>query len=527
MTAAEERANERAFWTQGSRQHSSSSERVLPSPASPMSVAHELVADCYRVGSDMILRHWRGDFYHYQDGVWVEVEERSIRKQVYDYLESALYEKGGSLVPWNPTTGKVNNVLDSLRAKVYLGRDIEAPNWLEESSATIPAEGAVVVSNGVLHVPSRRLVAHTPAFWAHNRLPFPYIEQAPTPSRWLAFLAELWGRRTYPASGFDELDTLQEVLGYFIGGDTRQQKIILLVGPKRSGKGTIARVLTGLLGKHNVAAPTLASLGTNFGLQAMVTRPLAIISDARLSSRADPSIVVERLLSVSGEDSMTVDRKYRDPWTGRLPTRFLILTNELPKLADSSGALAGRLVLLTLTRSFFGQENPRLTDELLEEAPAILNWALEGLDRLNRRGYFVMPASSEDIVRQMEDLASPVGAFIRSRCEVGPDFLIPVDELWKSWRDWCQDQNLHPGTKALLGRDLKAAVPTIHHARPRTEDDKRLQVYNGIRLARETTSGHGDRPDQASTEDVGIGQDGQADQPVFSAEENGVQEEVF
>ena len=57
-------------------------------------------------------------------------------------------------------------------------------------------------------------------------------------------------------------------------------------------------------------------------------------------------IAVERLLSISGEDSITVDRKYRAPWTGRLPTRFLILTNELPRFADSSGALASRFVLL-------------------------------------------------------------------------------------------------------------------------------------------------------------------------------------
>ena len=43
-------------------------------------------------------------------------------------------------------------------------------------------------------------------------------------------------------------------------------------------------------------------------------------------------IAVERLLSISGEDTLTIDRKYRDPWTGRLPTRFMILTNELPQV---------------------------------------------------------------------------------------------------------------------------------------------------------------------------------------------------
>ena len=104
-------------------------------------------------------------------------------------------------------------------------------------------------------------------------------------------------------------------------------------------------------------------------------------------------MVVERFLSVSGEDSLTIDRKYREPWTDRLPTRFVVLTNELPRLTDSSGALASRFIVFVLRRSFYGSENPKLTDELLSEAPAILNWALEGLDRLNERGHFLNPES--------------------------------------------------------------------------------------------------------------------------------------
>jgi putative DNA primase/helicase len=65
--------------------------------------------------------------------------------------------------------------------------------------------------------------------------------------------------------------------------------------------------------------------------------------DARLGSRADNMIAVERLLSISGEDTITIDRKYRDPWTGRLPARFMILTNELPRFSDSSGGACGPL----------------------------------------------------------------------------------------------------------------------------------------------------------------------------------------
>lgn len=75
--------------------------------------------------------------------------------------------------------------------------------------------------------------------------------------------------------------------------------MFLIVGAKRGAKGTIGRVLAGLLGSPHVAAPTLASLSQNFGLQALIGKPLAIVSHARLSSRADSQVVVERLLSIS------------------------------------------------------------------------------------------------------------------------------------------------------------------------------------------------------------------------------------
>ena len=107
----------------------------------------------------------------------------------------------------------------------------------------------------------------------------------------------------------------------------------------RSGKGTIARIIAEILGKLNVVGPTLSSLGTNFGLWPLINKQLAIISDARLGKRSDLAQIVERLLSISGEDRQTIDRKNLSPITTTLPTRFLILTNELPRLNDASGAL--------------------------------------------------------------------------------------------------------------------------------------------------------------------------------------------
>jgi putative DNA primase/helicase len=344
------------------------------------------------------------------------------------------------------------------------------------------------MENGLLRLSTRTLVPHRPAYFNEHCLPFPYDPSAGRPDRWLRFLGDLW------AGDRESVDALAETMGYVLSGETNQQKIAMLVGPMRSGKGTIGRVLTGLLGAHNVAAPTLASLTQNFGLQVLIGKPLALISDARLSSRADGTIAVERLLSISGEDTLTVDRKYRAPWTGRLPSRFLVMTNELPRFTDASGALASRFVILVLTKSFLGHENPRLSDELLEEAPAIFNWCLEGLDRLRERGHFQEPTSSADAMRHLADLASPVAAFARDACVVDPELEVEKDELWKAWKAWCESEGMHSGTKNVLIRDLRAAHPGIKPARPKRDGD-RVHVITGIGL-RSTISDIPDIPDQ-------------------------------
>ena len=252
------------------------------------------------------------------------------------------------------------------------------------------------------------------------------------PEAWLKFLGELW------PDDSESIGVLQEWFGYVLTPDTRQQKISMLVGPKRSGKGTIARVLRRVIGEENTAGPTLNSLATNFGLWPLLGKSLAIISDARLSGRTDSSIVVERLLSISGEDAQTIDRKYQEPVTCKLPTRLMILSNELPKLGDASGALASRMILLRLTTSFYGSEDPELTDRLMTELPGILSWSIEGWRRLSERKRFCEPKSSAELSQAMQDLSSPIGEFVRTCCVVGPDCWIPRASLYAAYQGWAE-----------------------------------------------------------------------------------------
>jgi putative DNA primase/helicase len=446
---------------------------MLPPPSEPMQVAREFVQRCclYRDVSDALtLRYWHGGWWVWRKSYWVEIEPRTVRSLLYCFAEHAQYICGKNVIPWAPTRRKIGDLLEALSAIVILSDEIDQPCWIDgRATGTI-----VAVENGLLDITSRGLQAHTPLYFNQTSVPFAYDPCAPEPKQWLDFLNQLWQQEP------EAINVLGEWSGYVVSGRLDLHKILLMVGPTRGGKGVIARMLTALIGKQNVAGPTLNSLGGDFGLAPLIGKPLAIISDARFVGK-NGNVVVERLLSISGEDTLTVNRKYRDQWTGKLPSRLHVISNELPRLGDASTAVVGRIVLLQLTRSWLGKEDHELEKRLHRELPGILNWSLAGLERLTANYCFTRLASADEAITTMRDLASPVAAFVREKCEIGTDRQVEVDLIFAAYKAWCAD-NEHPkASKHLFGRDLRAAVPSVRKVRPRDGLD-RLHLYVGITL---------------------------------------------
>jgi putative DNA primase/helicase len=436
-----------------------------------MAVAREYVEQhCRHDSGALTLRYWRGGWWQWRTSHWTEIENRAVRGMLYRFTENAVYPGPKGPLPWLPTARKVYDVADALTAITLLPEDTDQPCWIDgRENGNI-----VAVGNGLLDVTSRHLHSHTPHFFNTTAVPFDYAADAGAPARWLEFLSDLWPKEP------EAIDVLCEWFGYVISGRLDLHKILLMVGPTRGGKGAIARVLTALVGRQNVAGPTLHSLSGDFGLAPLLGKPLAIISDARFSGKG-AGVVVERLLAISGEDGITVNRKFRDQWTGKLPSRLHIISNELPKLGDASTAIVGRFVLLMLIRSWLGKEDHNLEQRLHAELPAILNWSLDGLERLTGNdGRFTRVPAADDAIIQMRDLASPVAAFVRQECEIGAQHEIAADDLFTAYRTWCET-NEHPkSSTAVFGRDLRAAVPSVRKVRRGTTD--RHHIYTGIGL---------------------------------------------
>jgi putative DNA primase/helicase len=432
-------------------------------PATPLTSAGVLIDRHFMRDGERTLQHSQGVYYRWTGTRYRELANEEVVARIYRFLERANRLGKDGLEPFNPNRAKVADVLEALAAAAQLSLPEALPVWLGRVQRDRPPAAEILACrNGLLHWPTRTLLPHTPAFFGLNCLPYPYQPDFGPSVVWLRFLASLW------PDDQASIDTLQELFGLLLTSDTSYQKLFLLIGPPRSGKGTIARILQALRGKEATAWPTLASLGTTFGLEGLIGRPIAIIPDARLDSRVDVQVLAERLLAISGEDGMSVPRKYLADWIGSLPARFVILTNPLPKVTDVSGALASRFIVLQLTISYLGREDRQLGAKLRPELPGILNWALSGLDRLTQRGYFQQPESAAQTVENLADLANPLRAFLRERCRIRADESVNCSTLYQAWCDWCRvTGNKQPGTTQDLGRNLRAAQPAVYTKRQR------------------------------------------------------------
>jgi len=428
--------------------------------------------------------HTNQDWLKYERGAYRYVEDATMRSTLYCALEEAVVrkviEKKTTYLPFNQNRESVGGVLDALEGLAHQPADGMAPPvWLDGSGP--PPLEIVALRNGLLHVPSGELLPATPRFFTRNALDIDFAADSPPAVEWLRFVEQV-----FPDPAAAAL--LQDWFGYLLLPDTSLQKIMLLVGPTRSGKGVIQHVITALVGAGNVCAPSPNSLGgTNVGaLQPLIGSTVAFLTDARFGGRSDKVAITANLLAISAGDPMTIDRKHKAAWTGRLATRLIVMSNELPGLRDNSPALANRFTPLILEHSFLGREDPGLAARIIaNELPGVLVWALDGWRRLRGRGHFALPVASEEAIAEILDLGSPVAAFVNARCELGESSSVEKERLYRAYRTWCEATEQHAVAPNVFGRDLGTATGgKVRPGKTRVgaADGGRVTVYLGVEL---------------------------------------------
>jgi P4 family phage/plasmid primase-like protien len=425
-----------------------------------------------------------GEFYDFDGVKYWPLEPAVIRKAAYEFLLTCWYIPKKEPIRFPATKANVDKFFHALEA--YLAQPTNGrhpPLWLKEPREE-PNE-LLVCSNCIVHIPTERTMPHTPNLFNLNALDYEYRPDAGEPQEWLKFLSSVWPEKEHQ----DSVETLQEVMGYLLTHQTHLQKMFFLVGAPRAGKGVILRTMSSLVGEVNVVGMNLSALDGTFGLEPLLGKQIAQFADARLSGRNDAINIVEKLLKISGEDTMTVDRKFKSAVTTKLTARLIFCGNEIPIISDASMALVNRFIFFNLPHSHLGSEDPGLSHRLSLERPQILLWAIEGYRRLAERGYFIQPRSGQEKLQNLGRIASPVKAFIDDECDRGPGFKVRTAELFRAYLVWSEANGvpLYRSPEIFGAKLASACTEVVRSELNDQREGRRVPTYLGLRLKKKTS----------------------------------------
>ena len=382
----------------------------------------DAIMDTYAVAVDSA-----GDPYVYRDGVYVR-DEQAVRA-------IAAASLGGAY----RSTSLGDAALELLGARLVLAdRRIS----LDRSTSSL-----VVVGNGLLEPRTGELVEHTPEHLSLTRFPVEYDPSATSP------LFDAWLDEVTVGRGDEIMEALAGVLD---AAWSRQWRAVFAHGPTRSGKSTLLGLMAALVGEDNTSSVTLHQLVSDkFAPAQLVGKVLNLAGEMSSSHMED----VEQFKQLTGDDLVTVQRKYGQPFAMRNRSLFLFAANTIPTVSELSGAYLARVAPFEFPNSYLGTEDTKLPQRLRAELPGILNHLVAGYQRVLDRDQWVDSPASRRAAEVFGARSDMVVLFLRSCTVDEQGATVPRSDLYATYKRWTRQQDRHPLGKQRFNERIRSLYP--------------------------------------------------------------------
>ena len=269
------------------------------------------------------------------------------------------------------------------------------------------------------------------------RLPVAYNPDAPTPTRWLAFLDGL----LYP----EDIPTLQEYIGYCLIPSNKGQRMMVIKGSGGEGKSQIGVVLSRLFG-CNMKDGSIGKISENRFARADLEHTLLCVDDDMRMEALRQTNYVKSIVTAQGQ--MDLERKGKQSYQGWMYARLLAFSNgDLQALYDrSDGFYRRQLILTTKDKPLSRVDDPDIAEKMAAEVEGILLWAFEGLQRLVKNGF---QFTESDRAKRNRELVkrdnNNVFDFLESEgyIRLKADSCTSSKELYEVYKMWCEENSLN------------------------------------------------------------------------------------
>jgi putative DNA primase/helicase len=346
--------------------------------------------------------------------------------------------------------------------------DFDVPGWVDGREGRYIAFRDRLLSIEALIAGKVELIEQTPAYFAPNSLNYDCEFTDAEPTVLLGMLREQFGQ--------SEIDCLQEWFGYCMTPETDIQRGVKMMGPPRSGKGTIERTGRATFGEENCASKTLKAFHSPHALEDLPGKTFLCISDQRSNDKVSAE-ALERLLGIIGQDVQSINPKGKPHYSAALNCKVMIVSNVMLDFEDDTGAALSRFLFLETKKSYAGKEDPTLLKRILEQRNEVTWWALRGLQRLLRNGRYTEP---ENNLRQRFQYAnSPVRCFVEERCELAGE--VDKQTFYDAFVAWCNERQVAEVESNIFFRRLYASYKTVGSKKAKDGESRTYRV-RGISL---------------------------------------------
>jgi P4 family phage/plasmid primase-like protien len=341
------------------------------------------------------------------------------------------------------------------------------------------AKRMVNLRNGVLDIKTRSLLPHSPDYGFRNVLSYDYDKGADCPT-FKAFLEEIMcGDR-------DLVSIIQEFMGYIISGDDCWlHKALIFIGEGSNGKSTLNQVLLAMVGEKNCSKVPLSRFNDPQFLYQL---------DGALVNLADENSPDALLNSDTFKEAVSggyinVKKLYSQPYPIKNKAKFIFNCNSMPISKDKTMGLYRRMLFVPFDKVFTEETaDVFIAEKLLKELPGILNFALEGYDRLLEKKKFTHSVQSEDILENFKEAQNDVEQWINECLHVSSDkdSFVASSELYKHYQEWCEENRKRYITNYVeFGFKLRkfAATNKVKAGKRRIEGNtNQSRGYVGLKL---------------------------------------------
>lgn len=393
---------------------------------------HDELADRWRTRHIHTI-YGLGDWRRYDTGLWPAVKELIIKAEIKRVLVEAKAED------IRPSASMVASVTELAKLDIVV-----------DDSQFDSDPDLLVCKNGTLHIPTLELRPHSPDHYATSGVDYDYDPEAKAPN-WMAFLLDL-STRISPAV----VDFLQEFAGYSLTIDTSHEIAVWLYGPPGSGKSTMLEGFNAMLCRRAGLLGLAEIERSRFALTNIPGKTLVISTEQPGGFLASTHI----LNAIISGESITVDIKFKDAIEITPRAKIAWAMNELPRVSDPNSGLFRRVKVVEFPVLPESERDPELKQAIKTEGSGILNWALAGLKRLQKRGRFEIPAEVATATGNFKNTNDIPRQFIGDCCLTGVDanrnlYRAKASALYNAYKLWCIETGHKPQSSTKIAADWK------------------------------------------------------------------------